>query len=162
MLKAGDEALDFALSGPHGAEFSLSRAIERGPLLLIFFKVSCATSRFTTPFVDRLYQQVLPLGGQVCGVSQDAPEPTTRFASDCGLSFPIVLDDAPYRISREFGLEYVPSLFLIAQDRSIAMSFDGFSKPDLLEAQRFFAHHFSFDPPPLFEERERVPQYKPG
>lgn len=162
MLKAGNAAPDFALERMDGPAVSLRDALARGPLLLIFFKVSCPTSKFTLPYVERLYQHVLPHGGQALGVSQDASAPTRRFAQDCGVSFPVVIDEEPYRVSRQFGLSYVPSLFVIGADGRITMAFDGFSKPDMIEAQRFFASHYSIAPPPIFAEKEKVPQYKPG
>lgn len=162
MLKAGSVAPDFALAKTDGQSVKLQDAFARGPLLLIFFKISCSTSKFTLPYVERLHQHVLSHGGQAWGVSQDAPAPTRRFAQDCGVSFPIVIDEAPYPISRQYGLSYVPSLFVIGPDGRIAMSFDGFSKPNLVEAQHLIASHYSFDPPPLFAETEKVPQYKPG
>lgn len=162
MLKAGSAAPDFALAKTDGQPGALQDALARGPLLLIFFKISCSTSKFTLPYVERLHQNVLPHGGQAWGVSQDASTPTRRFAQDCGVSFPIVIDEAPYPVSRQYGLSYVPSLFIIGPDGRIVMSFDGFSKPDLVEAQCVLASHYAFAPLPLFGEKEKVPQYKPG
>ncbi|MDE3178984.1 MAG: hypothetical protein KGM47_04915, partial [Acidobacteriota bacterium] len=63
MLKAGKSAPDFSAAGINGEGFSLWDSLARGPLLLIFFKVSCPTSQFTVPFAERLYQQILPHGG---------------------------------------------------------------------------------------------------
>lgn len=162
MLKAGNAAPDFALKTIDGPAISLKDALARGPLLLIFFKVSCPTSKFTLPYVERLQQHVLPHGGQALGVSQDASVLTRRFAQDCGVSFPVVIDEEPYNVSRQYGLSYVPSTFVIGPDARIVMAFDGFSKPDMVEAQRFFADHYSFAPPPIFAEKDKVPQYKPG
>lgn len=160
MLKAGKSAPDFSAVGINGEGFSLRDSLARGPLLLIFFKVSCPTSQFTAPFAERLYQQILPHGGQIIGISQDPVSESRQFADKFGLTFPILLDEKPYKLSKEYGLKFVPALFLVGDDHGIVSSFDGFSKPDMEAAGRFFAKHFSTALPPMFPER--VPQYKPG
>ncbi|PYV01708.1 MAG: hypothetical protein DMG26_12945, partial [Acidobacteria bacterium] len=76
--------------------------------------------------------------------------------------FPILIDEEPYETSQEYGLEYVPTLFLIAADGQVQISSDGFSKVDLLEIQKYFAKHFSVTPPSLFLPSEKIPEYKPG
>ncbi|MGH9397790.1 MAG: peroxiredoxin family protein [Terriglobia bacterium] len=162
MLKVGTAAPDLLAVGMDGAKYNLQDALATGPLLLAFFKVSCPTSQFTMPFVERLHQQILERGGQIWGVSQDTSADTGRFAQEFGLSFPILIDEKPYLLSRRYGLKFVPSLFLVAPDRRVLMAFDGFSKPDMVETQRFFANHFSFTPSPIFPDGAKIPHYKPG
>lgn len=162
MLKPGTVAPDIVAVGLDGHEYASHDALQRGPLLLIFFKISCPTSRFTAPHVERLYQQILDRGGQIWGISQDTADDSRGFAQQSALTFPILIDEKPYPISHQYGLKFVPSIFLLEPDGRIRMAFDGFSKPDMIEVQSFFAGHFSFAPPPFFPTGQRIPQYKPG
>ena len=102
-------------------------------MLAAFFKVNCPTCQYTFPFLERLYQQLGPNRAQICGISQDGIKDSQRFARDYAVTFPMLIDDYPYRISREYGLEYVPSIFLIAPDGVVTKGSEGFSKRDLLE-----------------------------
>jgi peroxiredoxin len=161
-LTAGAAAPDFTLAGTNGESHNLQEALARGPLLAVFFKVSCPTCQFTLPFVERLFQQFKSQGAQVWAVSQDDPEDSRRFAERFGISFPVVVDPKPYRVSRSYGLRFVPTMFLIGSEGEIQLTADGFSRPDLLEIQKRFGSHFSATAPPLFQPGEKIPEYKPG
>jgi len=145
-----------------GKVYSLADALQQGPVLASFFKVACPTCQYTFPFIERLYQQFRAQGIQVWGVSQDTARDSQRFANSYGVTFPILIDEEPYRTSQEYGLEYVPTLFLIAPDGQVEISSDGFSKSDLVEIQKSLARHFSITPPALFLPTEKIPEYKPG
>ncbi len=161
-VAAGQIAPPFELASLDGKPFSLQRALTRGPLLAVFFKVSCPTCQYTFPFIERLYQQFREKGVQIWGISQDNARDSQRFAKDYGVAFPILIDDNPYATSLDYGLKYVPTLFLIAQDGHVEITGDGFSKADLLELQKFFAKQFSVTPGELFKLTEKIPEYKPG
>jgi peroxiredoxin len=161
-LTTGTAAPESELIGLDDKRYALAEALGRGPVLAVFFKVACPTCQFTVPFVERLYQQFGKAGGQVWGISQDNREDTQQFAQRFGLSFPILIDEKPYRVSREFGLKFVPAVFLIGEERGIQVTGDGFSRADMLEIQKLLANQLSVTPPPLFQPGERVPEYKPG
>lgn len=161
-IAAGKSAPPFELAGMDGKAYSLAEALKRGPVLAAFFKVSCPTCQYTLPFVERLYQQLLAHGVQVWGVSQDNARDSQRFASAYGLTFPILIDPEPYEISQAYGIDHVPTLFLIAPDGQVEISGDGFAKSDLLEIQKWLARHFGVAPSALFLPNEKVPEFKPG
>ncbi len=161
-LTVGAAAPDFNLAATDGERHALREALARGPLLAVFFKVSCPTCQFTLPFVERIFQEFKDRGGQVWAVSQDDLDDSRRFAERFSLTFPILVDAKPYSVSRSYGLKFVPTLFLIGQDAEIQLTADGFSRPDLLEIQKRFGSHFSITPASLFLPGERVPEYKPG
>jgi peroxiredoxin len=161
-LSAGKTAPTFELATTTGEHLSLLNAISGGPVLLAFFKVACPTCQFTFPFLERIHQQRRGQGAQIWGVVQDKAQDGTRFASTYGVTFPILIDDAPYKVSRAYNLTYVPSLFLIKPDGRIEISSEGFCKADLLAIQRSLAQVHSATPPALFLPTERVPEYKPG
>lgn len=161
-LTVGEIAPDFDLAGIDGNKYSLTEALAGGPVLLVFFKVSCPTCQFTLPFIERLHQQIGAAAGRVRGISQDGEEESRRFAQKFGLSFPVLIDQKPYAISKQYGLKFVPTLFLISPDGQIQATCDGFSKPDLIEMQSYFVNHLTLPPQPFFRSDEKVPQYKPG
>ncbi|HEX5482370.1 MAG TPA: TlpA disulfide reductase family protein [Terriglobia bacterium] len=161
-LTTGEIAPDFDLTGADGNKYTLREARAGGPVLLVFFKVSCPTCQFTLPFIERLHQQTAAAAGRVLGISQDGEEESRRFAQKFGLSFPLLIDEKPYAVSKQYRLKFVPTLFLIAPDGQIQATCDGFSKPDLTEMQGYLSSRLALPPQPLFRSDERVPQYKPG
>jgi peroxiredoxin len=162
VIKAGKSAPLFGLTAVDGKSYSLQEGLKNGPVLAAFFKVTCPTCQYAFPFLERLYQQLRSSGVQIWGVSQDGVKESQRFAREFAVSFPILIDDYPYRISREYRLEYVPSIFLIAPDGSITVESEGFAKRDLVEIQKSLSQALSASVGALFYSKENVPEYKPG
>lgn len=159
-LAKGQVAPDFQLKAINGASYALKNLLAAGPVIAAFFKVSCPTCQFTMPFLERIHRHAHEHGAQVLGISQDSEEEARRFAEKFGITFPVLIDQKPHAVSREYRLKFVPSIFLIGRDQTVLVACDGFSKPDLLEMHDHF--NGSSPLPPLFEAGERVPQYKPG
>jgi peroxiredoxin len=152
----------FDLEGADGRFYSLTAAVERGPVLVAFFKVSCPTCQYTFPFLERLHHEFAPRGGAIWGISQDSARDTLAFAREFGITFPLLIDDHPYEVSDRYGVQFTPTLFLVGRDGKIEVAGDGFSKADLLEVQRKLSTELSAAPAPLFLPTEQVPEYKPG
>ena len=159
-LTAGKIAPAFQLATTTGKSLSLQEALREGPVLVAFFKVSCPVCQFTFPFLERIHQQFRGSGVQIWGVAQDSAPDATRFARTYRLTFPILIDDHPYKTSREYNLTSVPSIFLVKSDGRVEISSEGFSKADLLAVQKSLAQSSSVTP--LFLPTENVPAYKPG
>jgi len=145
-----------------GSAFSLADSLTRGPVLVAFFKVSCPTCQFAFPFIERIFQQFRAHGVQVWAISQDDAAQSRKFAKEYGVTFPILIDEYPYETSREYGVKYVPTLFLITPDGHVELMSDGFCKVDFLEIQKLIAKHFSVTPTALFQPSDGVPEFKPG
>ena len=161
-VAVGRLAPPFELNTMEGETFSLESLLAKGPVLGAFFKVSCPTCQYTFPFLERLYSQLRANGALVVGISQDSPRDSQKFATQFGVTFPVLIDREPYAVSRKYGVEFVPTLFLITPDGQVEASGDGFSKSDLLTIQGSLARHFGVTPPALFQPGEKVPEYKPG
>src|SRR5713226_4775429 len=112
-VAAGQIAPEFELKRTDGKSCSLKNALAQGPVLAAFFKVSCPTCQYTFPFIERIHQRFRRKGVQVLGISQDNARDSTRFAKEFGVTFPILIDDDDYAISRQYGLTHVPTLFLV-------------------------------------------------
>ncbi len=154
MLAAGAQAPDFKLKNLNGEPQSLQDMLARGPVLLAFYKASCPVCQMTFPFLERLHKA----GGsgiQIIAISQDKAATAREFNSEYGVTFPTLIDDPGYPVSNAYGIDTVPSLFLIEPDRAVSLSGCGFVKKDL-EAigQRVGAAPF--------RAGERVPEYRPG
>ena len=54
VIPAGASAPPFELPGIDGGRYSLQEALREGPVLAAFFKISCPTSQFTFPFLQRI------------------------------------------------------------------------------------------------------------
>lgn len=164
-VSAGKRAPVFELAATGGRTYRLREALERGPVLVAFFKVSCPTCQYTFPFIEHLYQQFRHAGTEgaaVWGIAQDPADHAEEFARKFGVTFPVLIDDKPYSVSREYALTYVPSIFLISQEGYVQVACDGFSKRDLTEIHKLLADHWPINPPPLFPSGLRVPEFKPG
>jgi peroxiredoxin len=162
ILTADKTAPNWQLTSVDGKKYSLKEGLSKGPVLLGFFKAECPVCQFTFPFLERLYQQLKAKGIRLWGVSQDNARATQRFAKEYGLTFPLLIDDYPYETSRNYRLEYVPSLILIGTDGKISIASEGFSKADLLAIQKALAQHHAVVPPALFQPHEQIPEYRPG
>ena len=158
----GKVAPEFRLPSSNGETYSLKEALAQGPVLAAFFKVGCPCCQFTLPFVERLYRQFSGVHPRIWGISQDSAADSRRLAEEFGLTFPILIDEKPYAVSKQYGLQYVPTLVLIAPDGHIELSGDGFSKSDLIEIHKYMSAHYAIKPPVLFQPDEQIPQYKPG
>ena len=127
----------------------MSEALQRGPVLLVFFKISCPTCQLTFPFLDRLGAP------QLITISQDDAKGTAQFQQRFGPSEPALLDEKPYPASNLYRITNVPTLYLIEPDGRISMAVAGFSRAHL----EVLGSRFGKAP---FREGEQVPLLRPG
>jgi len=153
MLQTGERAPEIRLPDVQGKVTSLEEFYLRPeePVLVVVFKVSCPTCQLTLPFLERLAQQRV----QVLGISQDSASVTRDFAAHFHLTFPMLVDAAPYPVSGALRTTNVPSLFLIREDGTIVWDSVGFIRGDLEELGHVL--HVG-----LFREDDKVPDRKPG
>src|ERR1700757_1569744 len=92
-LTAGTKAPQIELTALDGSKFSLQDASSRGPVLAIFFKISCPVCQYALPYFERIYKAYG--GGKlaIVGVSQNDQRDTAEFVRKFGITFPILLDD---------------------------------------------------------------------
>ena len=161
-LDAGASAPPLALKDAEGKSYSLAEALKAGPVLLAFFKVSCPTSQFTLPFLERLHQAIKGSNAaRLWGVSQNDARATREFAREYGLSFPMLLDEEGYPVSNSYGLTNVPTLFLVKPDGRLQAASVGFVRQDIEEAAAEFGRRTG-QTIQVFLPGESIPDYKPG
>jgi peroxiredoxin len=160
-LKSGEIAPDFSLPDMNGGKFSLSATLERGPVVAVFFKISCPTCQYALPFYERLYQAYGSGNVTVIGISQNSREDTDLFIQAFGIKFPVLLDDTNlYPASNAYGLTNVPTVFWIGQDREIEISSVGWDRGDFEAVQAKLAGAGQVIP--VFQPGEDVAAFRAG
>lgn len=161
-ISTGQKAPDFSLKGTDGTEYSLHFLLERGPVFVSFFKVSCPVCQFTFPFLERLYKRLAGNNATFFGISQDTVRLTKEFADEYGVTFPIVIDAAGYPASNAYGLTNVPTSFLIDADGTVKIACLGFNKKNLEAIAAELSELQKIPPASLFRSDESVPDNRPG
>lgn len=161
-LPTGTKAPDFSLPGLEGSTFSLKDALQRGPVVAAFFKISCPVCQYTFPFVERLRKAY---SGKVTivGISQDDKASTAAFLKEYGITFPALLDNpGGYAVSNAYGLTNVPTWFFIAPDGEIKISSVGWVRADMENLNHRLADNNKIAVTQLFLPQEDVRDYRPG
>ena len=162
-LAVGAKAPDFTLKTLDGKLFSLGEELGRGPVVLVFFKVSCPTCQYALPFYERLHKAYRIKGISLVGVSQNDAKDTAAFMKEFGITFPVLLDDThSYPVSNAYGLTNVPTVFWIAQDEEIEVSSVGWVKADFEEINRRMAEAGKSAPAVVFKPGEDVRDFRAG
>jgi peroxiredoxin len=170
-LPAGTKAPDFSLPSvvngkvdeKDGGKFSLHEALQRGPVLAVFFKVSCPTCQYTLPFLERIHRAYGDKKITIVGISQNNQSETAAFLKEYGITFRTLLDDPNgYAVSNAYGLTNVPTLFLIGQDGTIEVSSVGWVKQEVEEIHRKLAAAQKTPVPPIFKPGDDVRDFRAG
>lgn len=162
-LEAGVHAPEINLAFPDGHRFSLSDALKKGPVIAVFFKVSCPVCQLALPYFDRIYKAHGSSGKfTFVGVSQDNAADTEAFNRRFGVTFPVLLEEKGYAVSNAYGLTNVPTVFMISPSREIEFSSVSWSKAEVQELNRKLAKLNNTAPATVFPPGEQVPEFKPG
>jgi len=161
-IVAGNPAPNFSLKSLEAKEFSLAKALKKGPVVLAFFKVSCPVCKFTFPFLERLHDRYKSDAVTFLGISQDNASASRDFAESFGVTFPILLDDSSYTVSNAYGLSLVPTVFLVESGGSVKVSSMGFVKADLESIAESLDDRQNLTRTPVFLKTESIPANKPG
>ena len=162
-LSAGRAAPDFTLEKAKGGNFNLREALSRGPVLAVFFKISCPVCQFTLPYVERLYQAYAGKDVTIIGVSQNNKNDTAQFMREYKLTLPVLLDDtSSYPVSNAYGLTNVPTLFWIERDGEIGLSSVGWIRADMEQINRSIAEAGPSPQATMFSPGENVPDFRAG
>jgi len=123
MLSVGDKAPSLTLPAVDGGE-EVSDPWTEGTTLLAFFKVSCPVCKMVAPMLTKLAEG----GGRVVAVGEDPPEAIAQYSESHGQRVPSLSQAAPYSVSEAYGLEAVPTVFLIGDDGEIQQAIAGWNR----------------------------------
>lgn len=162
-VENGSQAPRFTLNdAAEGAPHSLDDALGRGPVVIGIYKSSCQASKTAFPFLEKLYQGYPKDRLTVLGVSQDSANVTRSFARRAGVTFPILVEEEGYGVSREFDIIATPSVFLIARDGTVLWQSVGFQKAEMEALSQRIAELLDVPPVDVLAGAEGQPAWVPG
>ena len=162
-LEAGVLAPDFTLPTVDGKEISLKEALSKGPLVLLFFKVTCPVCQYAAPFLERLYRAHRGEGVTFLGISQHDVHDTRKFMKEHGVTFPVALDDrSGYPVSNAYGITNVPTVFYISPNGEIEVSSVSWSKADMEAIHGKLTEADRQPLAPLWRKGEKVADFRAG
>jgi len=118
--RQGFLAPDFTLEALDGSSAQLS-ALEGKAVLVNFWASWCAPCKSEMPAMQRVYQDYQDRGFTILAVnatSQDSRQQAAAFASDNGLTFPILLD-TDGKIAAQYQVRALPTTFFVDRDGNI-------------------------------------------
>jgi peroxiredoxin len=162
-LEAGVQAPQFELPVLQGPGFSLQNALKKGPVLAVFFKISCPVCQYALPYFERIYKSYGGGKVSIVAISQNDKEETNQFVKRYGVTFPVLLDDTTkFPVSNAYGLTNVPTAFWIAEDGEIEISSVGWARQDMEEMAKRAASAGGQSLKPVFQPAEQVPDFRAG
>lgn len=162
-LAAGTKAPQFDLPAMDGSKFSLQDALTRGPVLAVFFKISCPVCQYALPFFERIYKAYGQKNLVIVGISQNERADTAEFMKRYGITFPVLLDDTKhFSVSNAYGLTNVPTSFWISEDGEIEISSVGWSRQEFEEIVGKAASATGDTPRPVFQPAEQIADFRAG
>jgi peroxiredoxin len=162
-LTAGTKAPHFELPTMDGRRFSLQDALARGPVLAVFFKISCPVCQYALPFYERIYKAHGDGKVTIVGVSQNEKADTARFVETYGITFPVALDDTrKFPVSNAYGLTTVPSSFWIGEDGEIEIASVSWVRKEFEEIAQKAAALNGVTPQSVFQPTEQIADFRAG
>lgn len=161
-LEVGARAPEFTLTGIDGRSYSLGKALESGPLALVFFKSSCGTCDLTFPYLNRLGQAYEDGRWRIWAIAQDPPDAAREYARRFGVKYPVMTDGEGYPVSQAYDPPATPTIFLVDGDGTIAFASHGFSKSDLNELSASLAGRLGLTARLIAQKHDGHPDFKPG
>lgn len=105
LTKEG-KAPDFTLLDAKGEEVTLSKELEKGPVVLTWYRGGwCPYCNIQLAAYQRILPQIEKRGGQLIAVSPELPDKSLSTAEKNGLKFK-VLSDVNLEVARDYGLVF--------------------------------------------------------
>lgn len=162
-LTAGVEAPQFELPAMDGSKFSLQEALTRGPVLAVFFKISCPVCQYALPYYERIFKAYGGKNLSIVAVAQNEKGDTVEFMKKYGVTFPVLLDDTgSFPASNAYGLTTVPTAFWISEDGAIDISSVGWVRQEFEEIVRKAASATGNTLKPVFQPSEQIADFRAG
>ena len=130
-----------------------------GPLAVVFYKVTCPVCQMAGPTVDAM-ARAYP--GRVVGVGQDPPDALERFGREFGMDVPAVPDLPPYDASNAYGIESVPTLFVIDGTGTVADVVVSWDRDGYNRASGRLAELIGVEPVTVSDPSDGLPSFRPG
>ena len=123
MLSAGDKAPSFTLPSVNGGG-DVTDPWTEGETVVAFFKVSCPVCKMVAPMLTKLAEG----GARVVAIGEDPPDKINAYNEAQSQRVPSLTEPPPYDVSAAYGLEAVPSMFLVGPDGEIQEAIAGWNR----------------------------------
>jgi peroxiredoxin len=133
--------------------------LDDGPTALFFYKVTCPVCRMSAPVATR-FEVAYP--GRIVGVGEDPAAALETFAQEHGVGFPSVSDPRPYQTSEAYGLEVVPTLFVVDGSGTIVETVESWDRAGYNRASRTLAGLTGLPYAEVSEDGDGLPVFRPG
>ncbi len=151
MIEPGAGAPSIDLPDAANGE-SVADPWQAGPVVLAFFKTTCPVCQMAAPKV----QALADAGVRVVAVAEDPPAEIQAYADRYGQKVTTVSEPAPYPASDAYGIDTVPTLFLVDEDGTVR---DAVVSWDRAGWNRLAA---AAGAPPVSDENDGLPPFRPG
>ncbi|WP_411826000.1 redoxin domain-containing protein [Luteolibacter sp. AS25] len=106
VLKVGDRAPDFALKNHKGQDVSLSNLLEKGPVVLTWYRGGwCPYCNIALAALAEKNDEITNLGATLVALTPELPDATAGSVKEHGLGFQ-VLTDENHAVADKFGLTF--------------------------------------------------------
>jgi hypothetical protein len=134
-------------------------ASQDGPGAVFFYKVTCPVCQMAAPKV-RAFGEAYP--GHVVAVGQDPSDKLAAFDRAYGPGFPTISDPPPYALSDAFGIEVVPTLFVLDAGRTVVDVVESWDREGLNRASDTLAGLLGLTPRAISDPADGLPAFRPG
>jgi thiol-disulfide isomerase/thioredoxin len=133
--------------------------VHDGPVALVFYKVTCPVCQMSAPRIDTM-ARFYP--GRVVGVGQDPPDELERFGREFRMDIAAVADVPPYDVSNSYGIETVPTLFVIDGAGVVADTVVSWDRAGYNRASARLAELLEVEPVTVSDPSDGLPPSRPG
>ena len=123
MLSVGDKAPSFTLPAVEGGG-EVTDPWTEGPTVVAFFKTNCPVCKMVAPMLTKLSEG----GARVVAIGEDPPGDITTYSEAYNQRVPALSQGEPYSVSSAYGLEAVPTIFLVGEDGQIQQAIAGWNR----------------------------------
>jgi hypothetical protein len=132
--------------------------LSTGGKAVFFYKVTCPTCQIAAPVAERLFGT---FPDHFVAVAQDPSEKVAAFAEEYEASFGSFSDEPPYEVSNAFGIEVVPTLFLV-EDGVVTDVAESWDREGWNRVGSRLAGAVGQSMAPLSEDGDGLPAFRPG
>ena len=130
-----------------------------GPLALFFYKVTCPVCQMAAPKVQG-FEAAYP--GRILGIGQDPQEKLAAFGDQFEMTFGSLVDAPPYDVSNAYGIEVVPTTFLVDAEGTILDTVESWDREGLNRISERLAELTGAGYAEISNPSDGLPIFRPG